>query len=156
LIEVLLDVAAETFFKKLSAKTKSRANYTKAPEDLKTFTLPTGGCRSYRTALEVAAPQDLLRKRIQRGSKRYFTVIVNLIAAYEETKRSLKDPKTRASLEAFEASSQKIGLTAVDLSLVPRTGRTPGAKILRGERNLTAPHLWILAERFKVSPALFI
>lgn len=47
-------------------------------------------------------------------------------------------------------------MKAADLSRLLGADRTLGAKILRGERNLTVPHLRILAERFKVSPALFV
>jgi antitoxin component HigA of HigAB toxin-antitoxin module len=34
--------------------------------------------------------------------------------------------------------------------------RSLGAKILRGERQLSKAHIRILAERFKVNPALFL
>jgi HTH-type transcriptional regulator/antitoxin HigA len=34
--------------------------------------------------------------------------------------------------------------------------RSLGSKILRGERELSKTHIRLLAERFKVSPALFL
>jgi HTH-type transcriptional regulator/antitoxin HigA len=47
-------------------------------------------------------------------------------------------------------------LTAADLSRILGGSRNLGAMILRGERNLTLPHVRKLAARFKVGAELFI
>ena len=47
-------------------------------------------------------------------------------------------------------------MNASDLSRLLGADRTLGAKILRGERNLTIPHLHILSKRFRVRPDLFV
>jgi HTH-type transcriptional regulator/antitoxin HigA len=48
------------------------------------------------------------------------------------------------------------GLTAADLSRLVGGSRNLGAMILRGERNLTLPHVRKLAAHFKVGAELFV
>lgn len=48
------------------------------------------------------------------------------------------------------------GLNAADISRLLGGSRNLGALILRGERNLTLPHVRTLAAHFKVSPEVFL
>lgn len=84
----------------------------------------------------------------------YFAVI--FLVAFESSQRSQRDSNPRSPLEMLKYLLGENGMTAADLSRLLGMDRTLGAKILRGERNPTVPHLRIPAERFKVSPALFI
>ncbi len=86
----------------------------------------------------------------------YFAVMADFVAAYEATRRTGKDSNPRAPLDKLKYLLEENGMTAADFSRLLGSDRTLGAKILCGERNLTVPHLRILSERFKVSPALFI
>ena len=48
------------------------------------------------------------------------------------------------------------GMNAGDLSRLLGGSRNLGAMILRGERNVTLPHVRALAAHFKVSPKVFL
>jgi antitoxin component HigA of HigAB toxin-antitoxin module len=48
------------------------------------------------------------------------------------------------------------GMSGADLSRLLNAHRTPGAMILRGERNLTIQHPRRLSEHFGVSPEMFL
>ena len=78
------------------------------------------------------------------------------VAGYESSQHTTLESRPRVPLENLKYLLEENGMTAADLSRLLGTDRTLGAKILRGERNLTVPHLRILSERFRVSPALFI
>jgi antitoxin component HigA of HigAB toxin-antitoxin module len=48
------------------------------------------------------------------------------------------------------------GLSAADLARILGASRNLGAMILRGDRNLTLPHIRKLSAHFKVSPEVFV
>lgn len=111
---------------------------------------------SYENLLEVVEAMAGFEENFNEDQSDYFTVIVDFVAAYEDSKRTGRDSNPRPPLETLKYLLEENGMTAADFSRLLGTERTLGAKILRGERNLTVPHLRILSERFKVSPALFI
>jgi len=110
----------------------------------------------YGNALEIIDAMAGYEEKFTADQSDYFGVIADFVAGYENSQRSRgwdSNPEPLAILKHLLAEN---GLGAADLSRLLGSDRTLGAKILRGERNLTVPHLRILADRFKVSPALFI
>jgi HTH-type transcriptional regulator/antitoxin HigA len=111
---------------------------------------------SYGNALEIIEAMAGFEEEFNEDQSDYFAVMVDFVAAYEESRHVGRDSNPRPPLEMLKYLLEENGLTAADFSRLLGTDRTLGAKILRGERNLTVPHLRILSDRFKVSPALFI
>ena len=85
----------------------------------------------------------------------YFSVLCDMVEAYENAAHPLKvgssDP-----LEMLKYLLDQNGMGTADLSRLLGADRTLGAKILRGERELTIAHIRKLAARFKVAPAIFL
>jgi HTH-type transcriptional regulator / antitoxin HigA len=85
----------------------------------------------------------------------YLDVLSTLVEAYENTHYSLNDP-TICGLDALRALLDEHGMSAADLARLLGVHRSMGSKLLKGERALTARHLQMLSERFKVSTDLFL
>jgi HTH-type transcriptional regulator / antitoxin HigA len=85
----------------------------------------------------------------------YLDVLSTLVEAYENTHYSLNDP-TICGLDALQALLDEHGMSAADLARLLGVHRSMGSKLLKGERALTARHLQMLSERFKVSTDLFL
>jgi HTH-type transcriptional regulator/antitoxin HigA len=111
---------------------------------------------SYENALEIIEALAGFEEDFNEDQSDYFAVIADFVGAYEDSRRQGKESNPRSPLAALKYLLEENGMTAADFSRLLGTDRTLGAKILRGERNLTVPHLRILSDRFKVSPALFI
>lgn len=109
----------------------------------------------YANAMEVIEAMAGFEEEFSDDQNDYFGVIADFVAAYEDTHRTGRDLSPRP-ISVLKYLLEQNGMGAADLSRLLASDRTLGAKILRGERNLTVPHLRILADRFKVSPALFI
>jgi len=109
----------------------------------------------YENALEIIEAMAGFEEEFNADQNDYFGVIADFVAAYESSnmKREAVRPKP---LTVLRHLLEENGMSAGDLSRLLGADRTLGAKILRGDRNLTVPHLRILARRFKVSPDLFI
>jgi len=109
----------------------------------------------YENALEIIEAMAGFEEEFNADQNDYFGVIADFVATYESSnmKREAARPKP---LTVLRHLLEENGMSAGDLSRLLGTDRTLGAKILRGDRNLTVPHLRILARRFKVSPDLFI
>lgn len=85
----------------------------------------------------------------------YLDVLSTLVEAYENTHYPLADPAI-CGLEALRALLDEHGMSAADLARLLGVHRSMGSKMLKGERALTARHLSMLSERFKVSVDLFL
>jgi HTH-type transcriptional regulator / antitoxin HigA len=85
----------------------------------------------------------------------YLDVLSTLVEAYENTHYSLNDP-TICGLDALQALLDEHGMNAADLARLLGVHRSMGSKLLKGERALTARHLQMLSEWFKVSTDLFL
>ena len=109
----------------------------------------------YENALEVLEAMAGFEEKFNDDQSDYFAVIADFVAAYEDSQRSHGDSNLRP-LVMLKHLLNENGMGAADFSRLLGSDRTLGAKILRGERNLTVAHLRILSDRFKVSPALFI
>lgn len=58
--------------------------------------------------------------------------------------------------DALRVLLDEHGMSAADLARLLGVHRSMGSKLLKGERALTARHLQILSDRFKVSAELFL
>jgi HTH-type transcriptional regulator / antitoxin HigA len=85
----------------------------------------------------------------------YLDVLSTLVEAYENTHYPLDDPAI-CGLDALRALLDEHGMGAADLARLLRVHRSMGSKLLKGDRALTARHLQMLSERFKVSVDLFL
>ena len=85
----------------------------------------------------------------------YLDVLSTLVEAYENTHYPLDDPAT-CGLDALRALLDDHGMNATDLARLLGVHRSMGSKLLKGERALTARHLKMLSDRFKVSADLFL
>jgi HTH-type transcriptional regulator/antitoxin HigA len=85
----------------------------------------------------------------------YLDVLSTLVETYEHMHYPLDDPAT-CGLDALRALLDEHGMSATDLARLLGVHRSMGSKLLKGERALTARHLQILSERFKVSADLFL
>jgi HTH-type transcriptional regulator/antitoxin HigA len=110
----------------------------------------------YANALEILEAMAGYEEEFTPDQADYFSVIADFVSTYEAAQQDGGDSNPLPPLDALKYLLAENHLTAADLSRLLGTDRTLGAKILRGERNLTVPHLRILADRFQVSPALFI
>jgi HTH-type transcriptional regulator/antitoxin HigA len=85
----------------------------------------------------------------------YLDVLSTLVEAYDNAHDSLDDP-TLCGLDVLRSLLAEHGMSAADLARLLGVHRSMGSKLLKGERALTARHLQMLGERFKVSAALFL
>ena len=108
----------------------------------------------YGNALEILEAMAGFEQRFNEDQSDYFASIADFVAAYEASTETRKKP--RRPLDMLKYLLQENGMTAADLSRLLGSDPSLGGKILRGERNLTVPHLRILSERFQVDPSLFI
>ena len=92
---------------------------------------------------------------LNREQEDYYDLITDLIAAYEEEHAPLRESRI-SGVEALRFLLDENGMNASDLSRLLGCHRTLGPKILTGERKLTADHIRILVDRFKVGSDLFL
>jgi len=85
----------------------------------------------------------------------YLDVLSTLVEVYENAHDPLDDPVI-CGLDALRALLDEHGMSAADLARLLGVHRSMGSKLLKGERALTAHHLQILSERFKVRADLFL
>ena len=85
----------------------------------------------------------------------YLDVLSTLVEAYENTHAPLDNPAI-CGLDALRALLDDHGMSATDLAHLLGVHRSMGSKLLKGERALTAQHLKMLSDRFKVSADLFL
>ena len=82
-------------------------------------------------------------------------MLSTLVEAYENTHDPI-DALAICSLDALRALLDEHGMSATDLARLLGVHRSMGSKLLKGEPVLTARHLQMLSERFKVSTDLFL
>ena len=83
----------------------------------------------------------------------YFDLLCTLMEEYDA--ENVKWPKVRG-VDILKHLLEEHELAAADLSRILGGSRNLGAMILRGERNLTLPHVRKLAAHFKVGAELFV
>lgn len=95
-------------------------------------------------------------KQMSRDQDDFYELLCTLIEEYEREHFPELEKKKVGGLNLLKHLLELNGMNASDLSRLLGADRTLGAKILRGERNLTIPHLRILAKRFRIRPDLFV
>ncbi len=83
----------------------------------------------------------------------YFDLLCTLIENYDAA--NVKWPKV-SGVDVLKHLLAEHDLAAADVSRILGGSRNLGAMILRGERNLTLPHIRKLAAHFKLDAAAFI
>lgn len=84
----------------------------------------------------------------------YLDALSTFVEAYERQHHPVDDSRV-GPLEALQFLLNEHGMTGSDLGRL-LGNRTLGAAILRGKRKLSKAHIKMLAEYFKVQPALFL
>jgi len=102
---------------------------------------------------EVADEMALWQDDFTADQTDYFDLLCSLMEDYDTA--NVKWPKLRGA-DMLKHLLDEHKLTAADLSRLLGGSRNLGAMILRGERNLTLPHVRKLAAHFRVSPELFV
>jgi len=94
-------------------------------------------------------------ERLTQGQKLYLETLVQLVEAYEAKHLAIDTGKI-GGVEVLKHLLAENDMNASDLARLLGMHASMGSKILKGERSLTVEHLRKLAERFKVSPEVFM
>ena len=106
----------------------------------------------YNQAVEIAKKLSLYK--LNDDQEKYFDTLCVLIQAYEE--QSPFDWPQISGIDMLKSLLDDHGMSISDFARLIGVHRSVGARILKGERNLTIPHIKALCERFKVGPELFL
>ena len=106
----------------------------------------------YDQAVEIAKKLSLYE--LNDDQEKYFDTLCVLIQAYEE--QNPFDWPTISSIDILKSLLEDHGMSISDFSRLIGVHRSIGTRILKGERNLTIPHIKALCDRFKVGPELFL
>ena len=139
-------------------KTKTKLNFQDLPKDYpglcrRFLPRPIHDAIDYGNVAEVADALALWQDDFTADQRDYFDLLCSLMEEYDAA--NVKWPKVRG-VDVLKHLLEEHGLAAVDLSRILDGSRNLGAMILRGERNLTLPHVRKLAAHFKVSAEAFV
>jgi HTH-type transcriptional regulator / antitoxin HigA len=93
--------------------------------------------------------------RLTKGQSHYLETLVQLVQAYESPHHAI-DVSDIRGVETLRHLLQENSMNASDLARLLGVHVSMGSKILNGDRSLTLDHVRRLADRFQVSPAVFI
>jgi len=93
--------------------------------------------------------------KLTKGQASYMETLVQLVQAYEASNHAI-DVAGISGLDSLKHLMDQSKMNASDLARLLGMHASMGSKILKGDRSLTVEHLKKLAERFKVSPEIFI
>lgn len=93
--------------------------------------------------------------KLTKGQAHYLETLVQLVEAYEAKHHSI-ETKELSGIDLLKHLLEENDMNASDLARLLEVHPSMGSKILLGERSLTIPHIRRLAERFNVTPALFV
>ncbi len=108
----------------------------------------------YDAAVKIAGALAVY-DHLNEDQERYLDTIATLIEAYEDDQAPFDWPEM-SGIEILRGLIEEHGMTISDFTRLIGVHRSLGTRILNGERNLTVGHIRLLADRFKVSPALFM
>lgn len=108
----------------------------------------------YDNAVEVLDRLAVLERRTADQGD-YLETLATLVGRYDEEHYEA-DLAQLSPLASLQYLMEHQGMNGSQLGLLLGNNRSLGGKILRGERQLSKAHIRILAERFKVNPALFL
>ena len=113
---------------------------------------PVHDAVGHGNAIEVI--DALAGHKLSKDQEDYLEALSELVGAYEDAHHGV-DLSHITPLESLRYLVEQNGLTASALGEL-LGNRSLGSKLLRGERELSKAHIRTLAERFRVSPAMFI
>ena len=108
----------------------------------------------YDAAVKIAGALAVY-DHLNEDQERYLDTISTLIEAYEDHHIAFDWPEM-SGIEILKGLIEEHGMTTSDFARLIGVHRSLGTRILNGERNLTVAHIRVLADRFKVSPELFM
>jgi HTH-type transcriptional regulator / antitoxin HigA len=108
----------------------------------------------YENTLEII-DRLMATERLTRGQKLYLETLVQLVEAYEARHHAIDTGDLRG-VEVLKHLLAENDMNASDLARLLGMHASMGSKILQGDRSLTVEHIRKLAERFKVSPEVFM
>lgn len=108
----------------------------------------------YDNAAEILDRLAVLDRRTP-DQEDYLETLATLVGKYDE-EHYAADLSQLAPLASLQYLMEHHGMNSSKLGELLGNNRSLGGKILRGERQLSKSHIRILAERFKVNPALFL
>ena len=109
---------------------------------------------SYGNALEMVR-RLAVAPSLNDDQSRYLDTLCVLVAAYEKDHRTVGKAK-RKPLEILREFVAEHGMKVRELGVLLGVSESAASMILKGDRALTLDHVRKLAERFKVSTALFV
>lgn len=146
-------------------KTKNRTSRSTAFDDMPTdyeglcrdvfLPRPLHDRQMYEAALEAVETMWGAEGRMTSGQDDWFGMVTDVIAAYEE-EHEQRPPRPKAGQALRYLVEDACGWSGADLARFLGLHPTMGAKILRGERQLTVEHIRKLAKKLKVSADLLI
>lgn len=93
-------------------------------------------------------------KSFSRAERDYLAALTRFVEDYD-AEHFMPNDSGRSPLEVLRYLLDQNEMNASDLGRLLGS-RTLGSKILRGERELSKSHIRTLADRFRVSPGLFL
>ena len=93
--------------------------------------------------------------RLTPGQELYLETLVQLVQAYEGRRHAIETAGISGICLLAHLLAEN-DMNASDLGRLLGVHASMGSKILKGDRSLTVEHLRKLAERFKVSPEVFM
>jgi HTH-type transcriptional regulator/antitoxin HigA len=108
----------------------------------------------YANTLEVIDRLMAVTK-LTKGQALYLETLVQLVQAFEAEHHAI-DTTGLTGLDSLKHLLEENQMSASDLARLLGVHSSLGSKILKGQRSLTVDHIRKLAERFKVSPGLFL
>ena len=109
---------------------------------------------AYANALEMIRRLAIV-PALNEDQTRYLDTLCVLVAAFEKTHRTVGKAK-RKPLEVLREFVAEHRLKIRELGALLCVSESAASMILKGDRALTLDHVRILADHFKVSPALFV
>jgi HTH-type transcriptional regulator/antitoxin HigA len=110
----------------------------------------------YDRAIEIL--KDLLSRaddRLTTGESDYADVLGWLVGEYDKKYSSILQHKS-SPVEILRYLLKEQGMNTTDLGKLLGSGPGQASLILNGKRELSKANIRVLADRFKVSPALFL
>ena len=114
---------------------------------------PLHDATDYAAAGQAIAPLLGFEERLNADQADYLEAVSSFMEAYDRMR--VKWPRGTAR-ETLKFLLEQHEMSAADLSRVLGGDRSMGAKLLRGERRLTADHIRVVARHFQVEPGVLL
>jgi HTH-type transcriptional regulator/antitoxin HigA len=139
-------------------KTKTKIDFAGLPKDYASLCRvflprPIHDKVDYANVAEMTDAMALHQDDFTADQTDYFDLLCTLMEEYDAA--NVKWPKVQG-MDVLKHLLAEHGMTAAELSRLLGGSRNLGAMILRGERNLTLPHVRKLAAHFKVNAQAFV